>query len=163
MKIEIKIDGNEENISKIKLLAHKLDCENNQRWFEFDMWFMNFTFPIFLFFCTSAFFIMWPLMFLNLNGEMLDLSGDWARLILLVAALIATAFFSGIAFGSRNEHRIRTYMDLVDSLLRVKISEELLPLSGKSIVSDVQKDKSRPLPTDLLLIAYAKNLNKDKL
>lgn len=159
MSIEVQIKPSEKDISRIKLLAHNLECANNQG--VFDKWFYNFAFPVSLFFFLAAWVVILPLTLIEpLKADLLDLSGDWSRLLMLIFSSLATAFFAGLTFGSRKEKRVQIYMNLIDSLLHIKIEESLLPIHGKSVVKDVQNDDKRILPTDLLLIEYAKTLAK---
>jgi hypothetical protein len=159
MTIEIQIKPSEQDISKIKLLAHNLDCANNEG--IIDKWFYGFAFPISLFPFVAACVVMLPLLLISpLNANLLDLSGDWTTLLILTLSLIATAFFAGLVIGSKKEKRVQIYMDLIDSLLHVRMDENQMPMLGKSIVKDIQNDKNRVLPTDLLLIEYSRTIGK---
>jgi hypothetical protein len=60
MTIEIQIKPSEQDISKIKLLAHNLDCANNEG--IIDKWFYGFAFPISLFPFVAACVVMLPLL-----------------------------------------------------------------------------------------------------
>lgn len=159
MTIEIQIKPNEKDIPRIELLARRLDSANNRG--LIDKWFYDFSFPLFIFFFVAAWVVIPPLLLLEpLKADLLDLSGDWTSLLMLSLSLTATAFYAGFMIGSNKKKRVQIYMDLIDSMLHVKMDENQIPMCGKSIVKDIQNDKNRVLPTDLLLIEYSRTLGK---